>query len=161
MNEVQWEMLKNLATNPYTWVFLGFIFSIGYFMQYMRRFYPKSWQESMAKEEACNLEYHKKPEMKLVRKIINIGFFSMLIISYVLSFHLLTDLVNPLDTFKNIFLSGAVFIMLISIYYQSKIKKDNNCNNVIVGYKFIKIIGIIEIVFIAMAYILYLVGYIK
>ena len=146
MNEQQTQMLSNLVTNPYTWIFFGFIIALSYILQYLRRFYPKHWKEAIAKEEACHLEYRKKPEMKLVRKITNIGFLSILLISYVLSFHLLTDLVNPLDTFKNIFLSGAVFIMLISIYYQSKIKQDKNCNNVIVGYKYIKIVGIVEII---------------
>jgi len=161
VNEKQIEMLTNLVNNPYTWLFLGFIVSLAYILQYMRRFYPNHWQEAMAKEEACTLEFQKKPEMKLVRKITLIGFLSMIFISYILSFHLLSDLVNPLDTFTKIFLSGAMFIMAISIYYQSKIKKDKNCNDVIVGYKFMKIVGIIEILFISVVGVLYLLGYVK
>ena len=161
MNEQQTQMLSNLVTNPYTWIFFGFIIALSYILQYLRRFYPKSWKKAMAKEEACHLEYRKKPEMKLVRKIINIGLLSMLLISYVFSFHLLTDLVNPLNTFTFIFYAGAMLVIAVSIYYQSKIKKDKNCNDVIVGYKFMKIVGIIEILFILVVGILYLLGYIK
>jgi len=161
VNEQQTQMLTNLVTNPYTWLFFVFIIALPYVLQYLRRFYSKSWQKAMAKEEACRLEHHKKPEMKLVRKIINIGFLSMLFVSYVLSFHLLTDLVNPLKTFTYIFFGGAMLIMAVSIYYESKIKKDKNCNDVIVGYRFMKIVGIMEVLFIVIAGILYLLGYIK
>jgi len=123
VNELQLERLTNLVTNPYTWIGIAAIFSLIFILPYIRRFYPKSWQEAMAKEEACSLEHHHKPEMKLVRKIINIGFLSMLLISYVLSFHLLTDLVNPLRTFTYIFFGGAMLIILVSVYYENKIKK--------------------------------------
>jgi hypothetical protein len=161
VNELQMERLTNLVTNPYTWLFLVFAMSLGYILQYIRRFYPNHWQEAMAKEEACTLEFQKKPEMKLVRKIIQIGFLSMLFISYILAFHLLKDLENPLTTFRNILYSGAMIIAGIAIYFEYKIKKDKSCKDVIVGYKFIKMVGIIEIVFILVMGILYLLGYIK
>ena len=161
MSEYQFIMLTNILTDPYTWLVLGFIISVGYILRYIRRLYPKSLQEAMEKEEACTLRYQKNPEIKLIRKIINMGLLSMLFISYILSFHVLTDLVNPLYTFMNIFLSGAVLIIVIGDYYKGKIKKDKSCNNVIVGYKFIKIVGIIEILFILFLYILYLLGYIE
>jgi len=161
VNELQIERLTNLLTNPYTWLLFTFTMLLPYILKFIRRFYPKSWQEAMAKEEACTLEFHKKPEMKLVRRIITIGILSTIFFSYILVFHFLKNLENPLNTFRNIFLSSAMFIVAISIYYESKIKKDKNCNDVIVGYKFMKIVGIIEILFILVMGILYLLGYIK
>ena len=161
MNEKQIEMLTNLASNPYTWLFFVFVISVGYILQYMRRFYPKSWQEAMAKEESCTLEFQKKPEMKLVRQIMTIGILSTIFISYIMAFYLLKDLGNPLNTFTNILIGGAILIIVISIYYESKIKKDKNCKDVIVGYKFMKIVGIIEILFILVMGVLYLLGYVK
>lgn len=132
------------------WVFLIVIVSFGYLLQftlmYIRRFYPKSWQESMEKEEACTLEYQRKPEMKFIRKLVFIGFISTILISYILSYHLFSNIEYPFKIFLKIFLTGAVIIMIFTLYYESKIKKDGNCNDTIAGYKSLKILGIISII---------------
>ena len=161
MNEKQIEMLTNLVSNPYTWLFFAFVISVGYILQYMRRFYPKSWQEAMAKEEACTLEFQKKHEMKLIRKIVLLGFLSSLGISYLIVYYLLENIENKFRLCMDIYLSFSVVIMIIAGVLAHRIKKDKNCNDVIFGYKFMKIVITIEILVILVMGILYLLGYIK
>lgn len=146
MNELQWERFENLVSDPYTWVFFIFIMSLSYILQYLRRFYPKSLREKMEKEEACNLEYQKKPEMKLVRKIILFGLLFSIIISYLITYNLLQNLGNKIETFRNILLGIYIPIILTTLFYEYKTTKDKNCNDVIVGYKFIKWVGMFLLV---------------
>lgn len=126
------------------------IISLGYVLQftlmYIRRFYPKSWQEAMEKEEVCTLEYQQKPEMKFIRKLVFIGFFSAILISYVLAYYVLPNIENHFKTFINLFLIGTGIIAVLAIYFEFKIKKDENCNDVIAGYKSLKILGVISII---------------
>jgi len=161
VSEQALERLSNLASNPYTWILFIFIMSLPYILKYLRRFYPEKLRKKMDKEEACTLEYQQKPEMKFVRKIILIGMLSVIFISYFVSFYFLTNLINPLATFRNLFLIGALIVVIIAISFESKIKKDENCNEVVVGYKYLKfpnfILTIIVFSFIIVG-IFYLIG---
>ena len=161
MNELQWERFENLVTNPYTWAFFIFAMSLPYFLRYIRRFYPEKLQEDMKKEEACTLEYQRKPEIKLIRKIVLFGFLSSLLISYLIVYYLLDNIENKFKLWLDIFLGLSVMIMIISGVLEHRVKKDKNCNDVIVGYKFMKIVGIMEILFVVIMGILYLLGYIE
>ncbi len=143
MDDQALERLLNLINNPYTWGLFVFVMALPYILKYMRRWYPKSWQESMAKEEACTLEYQQKPEMKFIRRILSIGLVSVVLISYVLAYYILPNIEYHLKTFRDLFLIGAVIIVILTIYFESKIKKNKNCNDVIVGYKYLKFPNVI------------------
>ena len=161
MSERQWCMIKNLVTNPYTWVFFVFALSLPMILRYIRRFYPKSLQEAMEKEEACTLELNRRPEMKRLRKFMFIGLFCVVLISYLLSFYLLSDVVDPLMRFYKVLVIGIIIVIVPFIYYENKIRKGQDCKDVIVGYKFIKIVGIIEICLIVTVVIMNILGYLK
>jgi len=143
MNEQQSEMLTNLVTNPYTWVLFAFAMTLPYILKFLRRLYPKHWQEAMAKEEACTLIHQQKPEMKLVRRILTIGILGIVLLSYIIVFHVLSDVVNPLDTVINFVAIGAIPVVLTAVSYENKIKKEKNCNDDFVGSKYMKVIGIV------------------
>jgi hypothetical protein len=161
VNELQWERLENLVTNPYTWVLFVFAMSLPYVLKFSRRFYPKKLQEKMKKEEACTLEFNQKPKIKFLNKVMVTGMASSIVISYLITYHLLSNVEKQLSMFVNLLASMILLIVIIIAFLQSKVKNDKNCNDVVVGYKFIKIVGIIEIIFIFVMGILYLFGYVK
>ena len=161
MSEQQLERLTNLVTNPYTWLFLIFAMSLPYLLKYIRRFYPSTLREKMDKEEACTIAHQKKPEMQFVQKILVFGLLFSIVVSYVITYQLLSNLENSLRTFQNIFLGIYFPIMLVGLFYEHRIAKNENCNDVIVGYKYLKFPNIILIVTIFCLVILgifYLIG---
>jgi len=119
-----------------------FSFSLTYVLKHMRRFYPAKLQEKMAKEEACTLKVNKKPEMKAMRKNVFIGFVLSIIISYIISYYLIASVDNTFRTFTNIFIGLFSLVAIYAMVTEYKINKDKNCNDMIVGYKFMKWVGI-------------------
>jgi len=138
VNELQWERFENFVTNPYTWLLFVFTVSLPYILRYIRRFYPEKLQENMKKEEACALEFNQKPKIKFLNKVMTTGMISSVVISYLITYHLLSNLENKLSMFVNLFASMILLIVLIISILQSKVKNDKDCNDVIVGYKYLK-----------------------
>ena len=143
MNELQWERFENLVTNPYTWVLFIFTMFLPYILKYIRRFYPKKLQEKMNKEEACTLEFNQQPKIKFLNKVMTTGMISSVVISYLITYHLLSNLENKLSMFIDLFGSMLLSIALIISILQSKVKNNKDCNDVIVGYKYLKFPNII------------------
>jgi len=46
-------------------------------------------QKQMEQEEACTLKLNQKPEMKRMRKVANIGFILSVVMSYIVTYHLI------------------------------------------------------------------------
>ncbi|HFD14653.1 MAG TPA: hypothetical protein ENJ34_05035 [Epsilonproteobacteria bacterium] len=143
MNEQQLEMLTSLVTNPYTWVFFICVISLPYILLFIRRFYSKSLREKMEKEEACTLEHRENPKVQLLSKIILISFFVSIFISYLTAYYLFDDIEEKFDTAVSLFWGMMFIVMIISGYFDDKLTKDKNCNDVIVGYKYLKFPNII------------------
>ena len=117
----------------------------------------------MEKEEACTLEFNKKPKIKFLNKVMLTGMVSSIVISYLITYHLLSNLENQLSMFINLLGSMILLIVIIISILQSKVKNDKNCNDVIVGYKYLKFPNVIltTIIFCFMIIsIFYLIGFI-
>ena len=136
MNELQWEL----------GVIFIFIISLPVILQYIRRFYPKSLREKMEIEEACTLEVNQKPEMKRMRKIVFIGFVLSGIISYLLAYYFLPVIQTKFKMFINIFVGSIGLVAGYAMLSEYKTNKDENCNEKIVGYKFMKWFGIFSFI---------------
>ena len=136
MNELQWEL----------GVIFIFIISLPVILQYIRRFYPKSLREKMEIEEACTLEVNQKLEMKRMRKIVFIGFVLSGIISYLLAYYFLPVIQTKFKMFINIFVGSISLVTVYAMLSEYKINKDENCNEKIVGYKFMKWFGIFSLI---------------
>jgi len=137
------EKLIYLFSNPYTWLFIIFTFSLPYILKYMRRFYPKKLQQQMAEEEACILEINTKPEMKAMRKNVFIGFVLSIIISYIISYYLIASVDNTLRTFTNIFIGLSSLVAIYAMVTEYKINKDKkNCSDIYDKREFFTQIGI-------------------
>jgi len=145
VNEKQIEMLTNLVTNPYAWVFFIFTMSLPYTLIFIRRFYPEKLRDKMEKEEACTLKYNQKPEVKLYNNLVLLGMSGSVVISYFISYYLVDNVDDKLRLSINIF-SGMVLviIVIIGIYeYITRKDKDKDCSEVIVGYRYLKFPNII------------------
>jgi heme/copper-type cytochrome/quinol oxidase subunit 4 len=139
------QQLERLTTNPYAWVFFGFIILLPYILKFLRRFYPKHWQEVMQKEASCILEFQKSKERKSIRNFTLIGFFLSVMVSYVF-IYLVLDIHYKFEVFIiTIFLIMVIFA-LFRMIKEYQVLKKKNCNNVIIGYKYVKIIGILIII---------------
>ena len=123
MNEQTLENLKYLLTNPYTWLFIIFTMCLPYILQYMRQFFSKKLQEQMAKEEACTLKVHEKPEMKRMRKNVTIGIFISFVASVLISYFS----EDSLHTFRIIFMYMMGIVALYSMVVDYKVNKGRNC----------------------------------
>lgn len=123
MNEQALQHLKYLLTNPYIWLLLIFTICLPYILRYMRRFYPKKLQEQMAKEEACNLELHQKPEMQRTRKNMMVGIF----ISFVTSLAISYFSENSLSTFAIVFVSMMGALALYGGIVEHRESKGKKC----------------------------------
>ena len=137
------EKLIYLFTNPYTWLFIVFTISLPYVFKYMRRFYPEKLQEQMAKEEVCTLEKSKKPEMKRLQKIFQIGtlfsFFVTLLVAYYY---------QSFEVTKTVFISLMSLIAIYVTVAEYKIKKDKTCSHVSVKYYIVMFVIICIIAFV-------------
>jgi len=89
----------------------------------MRQFFPKKLQEQMAKEEACTLKVHEKPEMKRMRKNVTIGIFISFVVSVLISYFS----ENSLHTFRIIFMYMMGIVALYSMVVDYKVNKGRNC----------------------------------
>jgi len=134
------EKLKYFLTNPYTWLFIIFIFSLPYILKYMRHFYPEKLQEQMAEEEVCTLEKSKKPEMKRLQKIFQIGtlfsFFVTLLVAYYY---------QSLEVTKTVFISLMSLVAIYGTVTEYKINKDKTCSHVSVKY-YIAMLAIVLVI---------------
>jgi len=152
--EQQLERLTNLVTNPYAWIFFTFLISLPYILKFVRRCYSKNLQESMEKEESCTLEFQKSKERKSIRNFTLIGFFSLVIVSYIFIYQLL-DIHHKFEVFMMISFSIMIFFALFRMLKEFQVLKKKNCNDVIVGYQYVRIIGIlISIILIVMLILL-------
>ncbi|PTB88174.1 hypothetical protein C9925_00015 [cyanobacterium G8-9] len=153
MNELQIERLTNLLTNPYTWIGIVAIFSLTFILPYIRRFYPQSWQEAMAKEEACNIEHQQRPEIRRLRNIFFINSIFIVLICYLYVYQILEFEDNKILIIKAFSRPIDVFIILVSMlillagvimtFYEKKIVGKKNCENVIVGARVMNFFGYI------------------
>ena len=137
------EDLKYLFSNPYVWLFIIFSFSLPYILKYIRRFYPEKLQQQMAKEEVCILEKSKKPEMKHLQKIFQIGtlfsFFVTLLVAYYY---------QSLEVTKTVFISLVSLIAIYVTVSEYKIKKDKTCSHISVKYYIVMFVIICIITFV-------------
>lgn len=128
------------------WIFILMSMALLPILMYLRRFYPDSVREKMQREEACTLAVNQKPEMKRLRKIVFIGFVLSVVISYILAYYLLPVIQTQFKMFVNIFIGSTSLVAGYSMLSEYKINKDKNCNDKIVGYKFMKWFGIFSLV---------------
>jgi len=140
MSEQALERLENLITNPYAWLLFAFIMSLSYILKFLRRFYPESVRQKMEKEEACTFEHQQKPQMIFVRKVVTFSFLPIIFISLIVS-HYFFPMIKGL--FVYLLLVGMIPIAIWAMYVEYKISKDENSNDVIVGYKYLKFPNII------------------
>lgn len=155
------ERAMNLLTNPYTWVLFIFVMLLPYILKYIRRFYPESLREKMEKEEACTLEYQENPKVQMLYKIIQASFFISIFVSYLTVYHLFDSIENKFKTAFNLFVGIMSFIVIVGVYFDYKLSKDKNCNDVIVGYKYLKFPNVIVTIVVSSLAILgifYLIG---
>ena len=139
------EKLKYLFTNPYTWLFIVFVFALPYVLKYIRRFYSKELQKKMEKEDACMLEANQRPEMKIVRRNALVGIVLSVGISYIISYHLMELSCDSLKIFTNIFsvlISFVVVYMIVAEHKINKGKKDKICSKIYTKREIIMQIGI-------------------
>ncbi len=154
MESYKMEQLKYLITNPYSWVLIGAVLILPYLLKYMRILYPETLRKKMEEEEACTLELYQKPQMRTMRKNMVFAIVISLISSYVLGYHLMESS-NPLRTSKNIFVLLIVLIALYAIVVEYKITKGKSCKDVIVGYKYIKWLAIVEVTVLVVAVVIF------
>jgi len=143
------EKLNYLLTSSYIWLFILFSFSLPYLLKYMRQLYPEHVRKKMELEEACQLEYNQHPKIKRIRKYLTFSILFFIILSYIISYYLLSPSERTFQKFANLFIC---FSMPIVIYFgvveYSVYKEGKNCKEVIVGYKFMKWLGILEVLII-------------
>ena len=128
------------------WIFFLMCMALLPILMYVRRFYPDSVREKMQREEACTLEVNQKPEMKRLRKIVFIGLVLSVVISYILAYYLLPVMQTQFKMFVNISIGSTSLVAGYSMLSEYKINKDKNCNDKIVGYKFIKWFSIFSLI---------------
>ena len=141
MNEQLLESLNNLISNPYTLIFLGLIFP--FILLFIRRFYPEDLRRRMEKEEDCTLKLQQKPQMTLARKVLLFGGLVIAVISFIVSHYVFPTIK---DLFINLLLVGIMPMVIWVLYVDYKLGKDKNCNDVVVGYKFMKWFGIFSLI---------------
>ena len=147
------EQLKLLLTNPYSWLLIGVVVGLPFLLKLMRRLYPESLRKRMEEEEACTLKLYQNPKIKRLRKGLFLALSVSIGISYAIGYHLI-DSSNPLRTSLKVFYPLMITAALYIGVAEYKITKGKNCNDVIVGFRYIKWAGIVVAVIIAMTLII-------
>ena len=97
----------------------------------------------MEKEEDCTLKLQQKPQMTLARKVLLFGGLVIAVISFIVSHYVFPTIK---DLFINLLLVGIMPMVIWVLYVDYKLGKDKNCNDVVVGYKFMKWFGIFSLI---------------
>ena len=140
-----------LISNPYIWLFIFFALSLERILIYIRRFYPKSLQEKMKKEEACTLESQNNPKVQKLHRLLSFSILLVAFCSYLLAYHILKYNENkllhiePFNTAESMmtisFFVSSLIIIFIHSVYENKINGDKNCNESIIGSKFFNVMA--------------------
>ena len=137
------EKLTYMFANPYSWLFISVVVGLPFLLKLMRHLYPETLRKRMEEEEACILELYQNPKLKRLRKGLFLALGVSIGVSYVAGYHFI-DSPNPLRTSLNVFYPIMILAALYLGVVEYKITKGKNCNDVIVGYKYLKRIAITE-----------------
>ena len=123
-----WDSFIYLFTHPYFWMMILFGISLQYILEFMRRFYPKSWQENIAEtEEYADELYEDKDDKRIMLKLRKIegSIFAIPIVS-VTFIYLLFSYYNGAKFTPNfifsttLHMSSSIMFLSMGIYMLKK-----------------------------------------